>query len=195
MGTRPRQYRKRLVAALLPALSLAAWAQVRAIDTERSTVTVHVFKAGLFSAFGHEHEVRAPIASGTVEVSQADPKVELAFHARELKVLDPDLKASDRAEVQATMLGPKVLDAERFPEIRFRSTRVTRDGAGWRVEGELTLHGQTRRVTLGVTEAGGRYLGSVKLRQRDFGITPVTVAGGTVKVKDELQLEFAIAAK
>ncbi len=195
MRSRLRQYPKGLVLALQLGLSLTAWAQVRAIDTERSTVTVHVFKAGLFSALGHEHEVRAPIASGTVEVSQADPKVELAFHARQLQALDPDLKPSDRAEVQATMLGPKVLDAERFPEIRFRSTRVTRDGAGWRVDGELTLRGQTRRLTLGVTEAGGRYLGSVKLKQRDFGITPVTVAGGTVKVKDELQLEFAIVPK
>ena len=40
-----------------------------------------------------------------------------------------------------------------------------------------------------------RYAGSVKLKQRDFGITPVTAGGGTVKVKDELRLDFAIALR
>jgi polyisoprenoid-binding protein YceI len=112
-----------------------------------------------------------------------------------MKVLDPDVKPSDRAEVQSTMLGPKVLDAERFPEIRFRSTRVTREGDAWRVEGELSLHGQTRPVTLRVSGSGGLYIGSLKLKQTAFGIQPVTAGGGTVKVKDELQLDFHIALK
>lgn len=33
------------------------------------------------------------------------------------------------------------------------------------------------------------------LKQRDFGITPVTVAGGTVKVKDELKIDLDISAE
>jgi hypothetical protein len=33
------------------------------------------------------------------------------------------------------------------------------------------------------------------LKQRDFGIEPVSVGGGTVKVKDELRVEFEIVAK
>jgi hypothetical protein len=33
----------------------------------------------------------------------------------------------------------------------------------------------------------------VTLKQTDFGITPVTVVGGTVKVKDEVKIEFEIA--
>ena len=28
--------------------------------------------------------------------------------------------------------------------------------------------------------------------QREFGITPVSVAGGTVKVKDELKIDFDV---
>jgi hypothetical protein len=32
----------------------------------------------------------------------------------------------------------------------------------------------------------------VVLKQRDFGITPVSIAGGTVKVKNELTIDFDI---
>jgi len=37
----------------------------------------------------------------------------------------------------------------------------------------------------------GGYAGRLALKQRDFGITPVSIAGGTVKVK-ELTIEFDI---
>jgi hypothetical protein len=41
----------------------------------------------------------------------------------------------------------------------------------------------------------GRYRGSARFRQTEFGITPVTVAGGTIKVKDEVRVEFEIVGK
>jgi hypothetical protein len=55
------------------------------------------------------------------------------------------------------------------------------------------LHGQERLIAVEVTLEGDRYRGSARLKQTDFGITPVTVAGGTVKVKDEVKIEFEIA--
>jgi len=33
------------------------------------------------------------------------------------------------------------------------------------------------------------------LKQHDFGITPISIAGGTVKVRDELKVEFDIVVK
>jgi hypothetical protein len=33
------------------------------------------------------------------------------------------------------------------------------------------------------------------LRQSEFGITPVTVAGGTIKVKDEVRVEFEVVGR
>lgn len=182
------------LAALLLTLSPESAAQGRALDPSRSTVTIHVGKAGLFGGFGHEHEVRGPIAQGSLQRS-AEPKVELMVHAADLKVLDPDLKPADRTQVQSTMLGPKVLDAERFPEIRFRSTRIAREADTWKVEGELTLHGQTHPVTVTARESAAGYTASARFKQSAFGITPVTVGGGAVKVKDELRLEFEIFLK
>jgi polyisoprenoid-binding protein YceI len=63
------------------------------------------------------------------------------------------------------------------------------------VTGRLTIHGQTRPVTVQTTRTNGRYRGTVLVKQRDFGISPISIAGGTVKVKDELKIEFDIVAK
>ena len=94
------------------------------------------------------------------------------------------------------MLGPKVLDSEKFREIRFHSTEVNRHSNNqWTVHGDLTVHGQTRPVQAEVERQNGGYRGSAELRQKNFGITPVSVAGGSVKVKDEVRIEFEIVGK
>ena len=36
------------------------------------------------------------------------------------------------------------------------------------------------------------YVGAAIFRQTQFGIRPVSVAGGAVKVKDEVKIDFAI---
>ena len=75
----------------------------------------------------------------------------------------------------------------------FRSTGVESvDTTSWKVHGNLTLHGQTRVSTVEVRETGGHYRGSSRFKQTDFGIKPVKVAGGTIRVKDEIRIEFDI---
>ncbi len=92
-------------------------------------------------------------------------------------------------------MSPDVLDVLRFPQIRFESTGVEQAGPGrFVVRGQLLLHGVTRPVTVNVQGGQGRYTGTASLKQRDFGMKPVTVGGGTVKVKDEVKIEFKIAA-
>jgi len=173
------------------ALTAAAGAQQRAIDTEKSVMTVRVYKAGVFSALGHDHEIAAPITNGAVDA--AAHMVEIHVKAGALKVRDPNVSEKDRAEIQSTMLGAEVLDAAGHPEIVFRSTTVAPGGAGsWTVNGNLTLHGQTRPVTVDVKETGGHYVGTSRFKQTEYGMTPVKVAGGTIRVKDEIRIEFDI---
>ena len=84
-----------------------------------------------------------------------------------MRVMDKDVSEKDRAEIQETMLGPKVLDSSQFPEIRFRSTIGEPAGEGrWRVAGDLTLHGQTRPVKLEVQAKNGHYQGAAQLKQK-----------------------------
>jgi polyisoprenoid-binding protein YceI len=183
------------VAVILPlAVSCLAWtakAQQHTIDTAKSVMTVRVYKAGVLSAFGHDHEIAAPIAGGKVD--SAAHTVELHTNANALRVRDPKVSEKDRGEIEKTMLGPEVLDAGRYPEIVFRSTAAEPTGTGsWKVQGTLTLHGQTQPVTAEVRENAGRYEGTSLLKLADFGIKPVRIAGGAVKVKDEIRIEFDI---
>jgi polyisoprenoid-binding protein YceI len=176
-----------LAVAVLPCA-----AQSRALDPKRSTVTVRVFKSGLFRAFADDHVIEAPLAEGSVDDSAA-PAVQIAIDVRTMHVLDPGLSPKDRDEVQTRMLGPEVLDADRFPRIRFRSVAVQQgDADRWSVRGELEVHGQTHPVAIDVVRAQGHYKGSTSLKQSDFGITPISIAGGTVKVKNEIKIDFDI---
>jgi polyisoprenoid-binding protein YceI len=174
----------------------AAASDAREIDSQHSTMTVRVYKSGLLSAFGHNHEIQAPIQSGRVKESGGDASVELHIDARTLRVLDADVSSDTRTKIQATMLGPQVLDADHFPEIYFQSVGLEPKGPDhWIVHGNLALHGKEHPIALEVTLRDGSYRGSASLKQTDFGITPVTVAGGSVKVKDEVKIEFDIALK
>lgn len=171
-----------------------------------SRVLIHVGKAGAFGFAGHAHEVEAPV-TGSVTIDRADPgrsTVVLEFATASLRVTGKGEPAGDVAEVQRVMLSDRVLDAPRYPAILFQSRRIVGAAAGARgaftvsVEGELSLHGVTKdvvvpvRVTLqdGSMDAEG----TIKLKQTDFGIQPVTAAGGTVRVKDELEIEFTLHA-
>ncbi len=181
------------------AMTLGLWAygvslygQSHGIDIAKSSLKIRVFKSGLFSAFAHDHEIEAPIAKGTID-SSANPSVQLVVDARKMRVLDPEISADKRPEIQRTMEGPSVLDSEHFPEISFQSTAVKNNGNDhWEVQGNLSLHGRTRPLAVAVVLEGGHYRGSVSFRQSNFGISPVRIAGGTVKVKDEVKVEFDI---
>ena len=178
------------VAAMSLMCVLGVSAQQHNIDTQKSTLTIHVGKTGAFSAFGHEHEVRAPIHSGTADTG-SHPAVEIHVDARALRVIDKGESEKDRAEVQKTMLGPEVLDSEHHQEIVFKSTGAESAGQGkWTLRGNLTLRGQTRPVTVQVTLKDGRYSGETTLKQTDFGIKPPGKAG--VRAKDEVKIEFDV---
>src|ERR1700678_589924 len=175
-------------ATLLCALGLSA--QRRNIDTQKSTMTIHVGKTGAFSGFGHEHEVRAPIHSGTADTG-LHPAVEIHVNARDLRVVDKDDSDKDGAEAQKTMMGPEVPDSEGHQEIVFKSTGAESVGEGrWVLHGSLSLRGQTRPITVQVMLKDGRYTGEATVKQTDFGIKPPGKAG--IRTKDEVRIEFDV---
>jgi polyisoprenoid-binding protein YceI len=178
------------LAAMSLTCALGVGAQQHNIDTQKSTLTIHVGKTGTFSGLGHEHEVRAPIHSGTAETG-SHPAVEIHVDARTLRVIDEGESEKDRAEVQKTMLGSEVLDSEHHPEIVFKSVGAESVGQGqWTLRGNLTLRGQTRPVTVHVMLKDGRYSGDATVKQTDFGIKPPGKAG--VRAKDEVRIEFDV---
>ncbi len=183
--------RKLIYSLVLAATWQCAAAQPADVDTARSSIKVKVQKTGLFSAFAHNHTIESPLASGRLDTEKRTAL--LTFNAKEMKVLDEGVKGSERADIDQTMKSDKVLDVNRFPEIRFVSTSITPQNAGrYQVRGDLTLHGTTRPVEFPISFSRDRYSGSVNLKQTDFGIAPVSIAGGAVKVKDVIEVVFEI---
>lgn len=158
---------------------------------QKSTITVHVYKGGLFSAFAHNHLIKASISKQTL-----DPKsmtAEIFVSAKEMKVIDPEASESTRAEIQRDMLGPKVLDTDKYPQIHFKSNRIEQSSPGhFRVTGTLELHGAGKEISFDVSGGPDHYHGSTKFKQTEFGIQPISIGGGTVKVKDQIDIEFDI---
>ena len=179
---------------LLTGLTLAAQSQQNAAPrAQQSTITVHVFKSGLFSGFAHNHVVVAPVSHAAIDAAHLT--AEITVVTREMKVTDPDVSAKDRAEIQSTMLGPRVLDQEKYPEIRFKSSGIKQAGPQhYQVAGTLELHGAKQEITFEVTGGPEHFHGATKLKQSDFGIKPISLGGGSIKVKDQLELEFDVYA-
>jgi polyisoprenoid-binding protein YceI len=150
-------------AVLFLALSLSECAAAQAgssvnyvVNSAKSKLQINVYKEGLFKAFGHDHLISANIISGRVLLNEEmleDSSVDLRVEATSLSVIDPGESDKDRRQVQSTMAGKDVLDEDRFPEIRFISTRVKqgkKTDEGWEVtlEGTLTLHGVEKAISL-----------------------------------------------
>jgi polyisoprenoid-binding protein YceI len=182
-----------LLAAIFYTLALggAPFAEERLIDTERSTITVRVSKSGPVWPAGGGYLIQVPLLEGSFDPSI--PHMQLSIDARRMRVREDGLSAKERQEVQDRMLGPDVLDVDRFPFISFHSVEIQRlDGAEWLVQGELGLHGKVRATPVSVTPGHNRYKGSTTVRQSDYGIAPVTIAAGMVVLKDEIAIDFDI---
>jgi polyisoprenoid-binding protein YceI len=186
----------RIAALALCAMTMApaspAVGRARPVDVVQSKMTLHVSKRGMFGLFGDNHDIEAPISSGSYDGDSQT--VDIAVDAAKLRVLDPKLSPQKRNDVQNNMVGPEVLDVARYPTIRFTSQKAVIAGASRStIEGELTLHGQTHPVTLQVAKIDEEHFsGSATIRQTAFGITPIRAAGGTISVEDGVNVDFDI---
>lgn len=99
------------------------------------------------------------------------------------------------------------LDVEKFPTMTFSSTRVTRTGEGEaQVEGDLTIHGVTRKVEFAVEGPtppgkdpwGNTRIGwtaTTKINRKDFGLTwNAALETGGILVGDDVTITFDIEA-
>jgi polyisoprenoid-binding protein YceI len=127
---------------------------------EPSTFAFAVRHSGVFWYRGSLSDVAATLdGDGDALALEGSARVE------SISVIEP-------AAMRASVLGPEFFDAERHPEITFRSTDVRLAGDGRaEVDGELTIRGVTRPVT-----ASGHY---APPRQASFG----EVAGLQLKTR------------
>ena len=166
------------------------------IQPAQSHFMIHVGSSGVFSAFGHDHLIEATGIKGCAMIDWDNMEkslVNLTFASEGVKVLDPD-HPKDKPEVQKEM-ETNVLAVSEFPAIQFRSTAVHPTSQTLlSVEGVLTIRGQSRSVTIPLKfERTGNAIkvsGRHTVRQSAFGIKPTRVAGGLVRVKDDVSCDF-----
>jgi polyisoprenoid-binding protein YceI len=173
------------------------------VDPAASRFTAQAFAEGLLSFFGHDpvigikdYQSEAWFVPGTFE----NASLRITINANSLAVVN-NIKEKDRQEIERTMR-EQVLETSRYPEIVFESNNVSlsRLGEGRyraRVIGDLTLHGITQRNVwlngeVTVTKDGLRAKGEFPVKQTDYKIKPVSVAGGTLKIKNEVKCSFDI---
>lgn len=176
------------------------------IDAKGSTFIVQASSTGLLSAFGHDPKFTVRDFQGEIEFTPGAPnfddaRVQLRIQAGSLEVVD-DISEKDRAEIERRTHN-EVLESDRYGDIVYEALRITGSGNGERywvtVNGELTLRGMTRNVPVTarvlLNGASLRASGEFMLKQSDFDISPVTAAGGTIRLKDELKCAFDIVAR
>ena len=114
-----------------------------------------------------------------------------------------DISDKDLREIERLM-NQEVLETAKFPEIVYdaSSVSVTKMADALysaTLNGNLTMHGVTRSQPIAVRVAlFGTMLrasGDFSLDQTDYNIKLVSVAGGALKLKDELKFSFEIVAR
>jgi polyisoprenoid-binding protein YceI len=137
--------------------------------------------------------------TATVDFDESNPERSTVEAHIDASSIETGMEARD-----AHLRSPDFLDAATYPELVFRSTHIEPSGEGFKVVGDLTMHGQTHPVTLdaeigGVVAnmQGGRRAGfsaSTKISRKVWGLTwNGALESGGVLVSDEIKITMDLA--
>ena len=164
------------------------------IDPAHSGVHFSVKHLVVATVRGQFDRVSGSITLDPTDLSRAN--VQATIDAASISTRD--------AQRDAHLRSADFLDAERFPTIEFRSTKVARSRDGFTVAGDLTIHGVTRPVVLAVEASDAEIkdpygnlkraaTATARINRKDFGLTwNVALETGGVLVGDELKIEIDV---
>jgi len=175
------------------------------IDTRASQFTVQAFASGLVSVIAHSPKIAIRDWTGEIQMASRNlenTRMKVAIKAASLEVLD-ELRDTDRRELHRVM-NQDVLESSRYPDISFESTevkteKVKDDLYKIKVRGRLSLHGVsnehsfTAQVSMAADSA--RAYGEFSIRQSDYEVRIASIAGGTLKLQDDLKFSFYVLAR
>jgi polyisoprenoid-binding protein YceI len=175
------------------------------IDTKASQFTLQAFASGLISVVAHSPKIAVRDWQGEVQFvpdSVEDARLSIRAKTRSLEVLD-ELSRDDRRQLQRVMY-EEVLEIERFPEFTFESFAIEANRQKESlfqcgIKGRLTLHGVSNSQSFAAQVAFGvdsfRAYGEFTVLQTDYGITVAQIAGGTLKLQNELKCSFYVIGR
>ena len=181
------------------------------VDASRSLVIIHVSRAGMASALGHDHLISSRQLSGTATYASAElPRSQFSLQllVNTLVVDDPVLRKqaggkyakavseSARESTRRNMLSDKVLDAAVFGEINVQGRWQSGNLTNGRLALSVSLHGVRREMNVPVQieiDAGKLIAtGKFQVRQSDFAIKPFTTLAGALAVADMIEVDYRI---
>ncbi len=177
---------------------------VYVLDPGLSRFTAKAFATGLLASMGHNPSFAIRQFAGEAKFVADAPEqgsVRVVAQTGSLELSD-QVSDKDRREIERTTR-TEVLDASRFPEIVFEASAssLSKGGEGFywaNITGKLTIRGITQpqqiSAQVAVNDSQLRANGEFTVRQSSFGIKPVSVAGGTLKIKDDVKVTFDFVA-
>jgi polyisoprenoid-binding protein YceI len=175
------------------------------IDAGSSRFTVQAFASGILSAMGHNPTIGIRDFSGEVSFDASalhSDCLRVFIKMNSLSVLD-DIPDKDRLEIERRM-NDQVLELAKYPEAVYKGSEVSitplEDGHySVALNGMLNFHGVSsmQSITARVAVSGSVLTasGGFTLKQSVYGVRPVSVAGGALRIKDELKFSFEIVAR
>jgi YceI-like protein len=169
-------------------------------DASSAECLVFTYKEGLLSAVAHDLKIR--VTKFVIDVDETTRVISAGFDAGSLRVVcamsdgkevPRSLTTANKREIEGNIVRD-VLDARRYPEIRFVSTAVEEKGDTYVVKGKLALHGHERQVRVQVREDAVHYIAEARIHQPDFGIRPYTALLGTLKVHPDVLIRIVVLA-
>jgi polyisoprenoid-binding protein YceI len=174
-------------------------------DAKSSRFTVQAFATGLLSKMGHDPTIGIRNFSAEVSFSPEPAQASDFFLIIQMTSLavEDDISSKDRREIESLMQ-TQVLEIAKYPEAKYEAPVVTINKLGdslytAALDGKLSFHGVMRSlpVTARIALFGEmlRASGEFTLKQSDYQIKPISVAGGALKLKDELKFWFEMVAR
>lgn len=197
-----------MLAALIGPVSLGAPPATVTynLDPSQSKFMAHANRSGLLWFKGHSHHLAASDFGGQVELTPdtiTPASLRLVVKAASLHETGADFTEPQKQIINKE-LKDIVLHPDQYPDITFQSTNVTAKGLGGgrydvKINGNLTLHGVTRPVTIPatVTLNGStlRAVGKFSIDRGDYKVKATSAFHGMVRVDDDIKFEFDILGR
>lgn len=188
--------RARTAAVLVMSAPYLFAADYRLAPEKDIYLRLEVEKTGLLR--GKKHVFEFSRYRGAVAFDPASPltsDVKFTIQSASIRCLDDWVSEKDRNKI-LQVAERDILAVNRFPDIGFRSTRITAAGANrFQVRGMLTIRNVTKPVDLEVAlqPDDGKTVwaaGQAPVKLTDYGLKPPTAALGAIGTKDEMKVMF-----
>lgn len=175
------------------------------IDSSQSKFMVHASRGGLAWFKGHSHEIAVRDFDGeaALALDLSNPaSLEMTIRADSLEETS-DVFTAQQKQIINKELDEIVLEAAKYPEIKFKSTDVkgvvNSNQFDVQIGGDMTLHGVTKRVVIParVSISGDtlRARGEFSINRKDFNVDATNAFHGFVRINHKLKFTFDIVGR